>query len=420
MTPDRTRPPAYSQTFEIDIKEAETTYFGQTPVHVIKAGDQDVVKLEVLFPGSGSRLDQKKGESYLTWKLLAQGTTTRSAEDIAGLFDQFGGFTENFPSLDTPSFTLYCLNRHLDNLLPVLADVVRDAAFPQDEFQLNQDIIREQLRIQNNKNNILASKLFREHLFGEDHPYGKVMKEEDLDALNQEDVQKFYSGHGKQPEILVSGKLSDDQIRKIGEHFYTSEERSNSGFEAGTASGSPADFYLEKDKSLQSSLRIGLQTIPKNHPDYLPLRIATHALGGYFGSRLMKNIREDKGYTYGIYSSLVSLEKTSYFIIGSDVQKEFRENAVEEIHKEIMQLSDHPLDVVELQMVKNHLLGSFQSSISSPFALADKFKGVHYYGLDYSYYQHFMQKIQEITAEEISEVMQKYLHPDNMLHVIVG
>ncbi len=420
MTLDRTRPPAYSQTFDISLKEAETHYFGSTPVHVVQAGDQEVIKLEILFPGAGSRMDIKKGESYLTSKLLDQGTPTRTAEEIAETFDQYGGFTESSPSLDTPSFTLYCLSRNLEKLLPVLEDVIRNASFPEDEFQLTQDIVREQLRIQNNKNNILASKLFREKLYGEDHPYGKIMMEDDLNNLKQADVHSFYSRYAAHPELIISGKISQADIQRIGSVFSTGSERQSTPFELPEITSTETNFTLEKEKSLQSSLRIGLRTIPKSHEDYLSLKIATHALGGYFGSRLMKNIREDKGYTYGIYSSLVNLEKATYFIIGSDVQKEFREDAIREVHKEIKNLLDEPLQVTELQMVKNHLLGSFQSSISSPFALADKFKAIHYFGLDYTYYHRFVEKIQTITAREIQETMHTYLPVDKMLHVVVG
>jgi predicted Zn-dependent peptidase len=420
MVLDRTRPPAYSQTFNLSIREAETRFFGQTPVHLLRAGEQDVVKIEVLFPGAGSRMDDKIGESYLTWKLLSQGTPTRTAEEISSTFDQYGGFIEHSPSLDTPSFTLFCLNRHLDKLLPVLEDVIKNASFPEDEFELNRTIAREQMRVQNSKNNVFASKLFRQKLFGEVHPYGKIMEEEHLDALVPADISGFYHTHGKYPEILISGKLEDRQVEAVGQLF--ARENKGGANEVSIRQGitTPEEFYLEKEKSVQTSLRIGLETIRKDHPDFISLKIATHALGGYFGSRLMKNIREDKGYTYGIYSSLVALENATYFIIGTDVQKEFYKDAIREIHKEIAALADEPLTVTELQMVKNHLLGSFQSSITSPFSLADKFKGVYLHGMDYSYYQQFVNRIQEITGEEIQEMMHRYLPSDKMLHVGVG
>jgi zinc protease len=420
MTLDRTRPPAYSQTFELSIKEAETRHFGATPVHVVQAGDQDVVKIEVIFPGSGSKLDVKKGQSYLTWKLISQGTPSRTAEEIAGTFDQYGGFIENSPSLDTPSFTLYCLNRHLDNLLPVLEDVIKNASFPEEEFLLTQQIVRQQMRVQNSKNNVLASKLFRQKLFGPEHPYGKIMEEEDLDALTPDDISTFYRAHALSPEIILSGKIDEHQIEVIGSRFQRDSNSPSSVQSSADYIHTFEDFHLEKEKSLQSSLRIGLETIPKNHPDFISLRIATHALGGYFGSRLMKNIREDKGYTYGIYSSLVTLENTTYFLIGTDVQKEFYKDAIREIHKEVNTLINEPLTVTELQMVKNHLLGSFQSSITSPFALADKFKSIYLFGLDYAYYQEYIEKIQTITSQEIQEVMQRYLPVGKMLHVTVG
>lgn len=419
MLPDRTRPPAYAQTFELDLRQVERLPFTAANIFAMRADAHDVVKIEFIFPHGGSRNDRLPGQSYMTWKMLSQGTRSRDAQAVAEAFDQYGGFLEANPSLDDPSFSLYCLSSKLDQLLPLLREVIQEPAFPEDELALNRDIIRQQIRVQNSRNSVVASKLFRQNLFGENHPYGKVLEEDHLTGITHDVLESFYRERAGKPDILISGHWEDrhiEQLAAIVEGEYTSQKSNPPDMDLPRAT----EIYEEKESSLQSSLRIGLVTIPKTHPDFIPLKISCHALGGYFGSRLMKNIREDKGYTYGIHSTLVTLDPCSYLTIGADVQKAFRNEAVQEIFHEISRLAGDEMQGEELQMVKNHLLGSFQSSITSPFSLADKFKSIHYHGLDYGYYSRYIDTIQSITAEKIKEMIATYLRQPDMTTVMVG
>ena len=165
---------------------------------------------------------------------------------------------------------------------------------------------------------------------------------------------------------------------------------------------------------------MGKILVNKSHPDYKKILVANEILGGYFGARLMKNIREEKGYTYGIYSTIVPLKNSCYMVIGTDVKREFTQNTLQEIYKEIGILSDTLVPDNELETIRNHMIGSFQSNLNSPFALADKFKGVHFHGLDYSFYSQYFNILKQITSREIREIARQYLAPNSMSQVVIG
>ena len=415
---DRTKPPVFSQTFELTIPRATTEKRNGTLFHWIQAGKLPAYKVEVIFRSGGSFYDDLPGTAYLANKMLTYGTIARSHAEIVGTFERYGAFVKVSPGFDDPVISVYGLNHNAEKVIPVLADVIHQSTFPGKEFELVRKISIEQLQIQNSRNGVQASKLFREALFGKDNQYGRVMQVKDLEELRPEHIRDFFKSNYKNYEVLSTG-IFEPSLKSLLE-----------GELAGGVSESPIDdyelpdsvsqAYHEKEKSLQSSLRIGKIMPHKSHEDYIPLRICLHALGGYFGSRLMKNIREEKGYTYGIYASMVPLRHASYMVIGGDVQKEHRQDAIDEVYKEIARLQQEPIAERELQMVRNHLLGSLQSDLSSPFSLAEKFKGVHLFGMDYSYYDKLIDSIQTISAEHIREIAVKYLDTASITEVSVG
>jgi len=415
---DRTIPPASAHTFELNIPQAQTEQRRDTLFHWISAGKLPAYKLEVLFRSGGSFFDPQPGTAYITNKMLTYGTNSRSHAAIVGTFEQFGAFVKVNPSFDDPSISIYGLNHNAAEVIPVLADVVRNSVFPDEEFELVRRISIEQLHIQNSRNSVQASKIFREALFGKDHPYGRVMGIEDLEQMKGENIREFYHSFCGDYEVITTGILDKELKDLITGHLDGSSASRPTG-EQETAEFA-SKIYREKEKSLQSSLRIGIVLPHKSSPDYIPLRICIHALGGYFGSRLMKNIREEKGYTYGIYASMIPLRHASYMMIGGDVQKEHRQDAIDEVYHEIRRLQDENIPERELQMVRNHLLGSLQSDLSSPFSLAGKFKGVHLFGLDYSYYDQLIETIQRISPDTIREMAVKYLPVNQLTEVSVG
>src|SRR5690606_6305244 len=175
-----------------------------------------------------------------------------------------------------------------------------------------------------------------------------------------------------------------------------------------------------RKKSVQSSIRIGSWSIPKTHPDFIALTVFNTILGGYFGSRLVKNIREDKGHTYGIYSSLAEIGDLNYWVIAADVQKAFYPDVLKEIYHEIHVLTEVEIHADELEVVRNYLIGQMLKQFSSSFDLIDRFKAVHHSGMDFDYYAQKLAFLKSFKAQDMIYIGQKYFSNPPFIEVIVG
>src|SRR5690606_5226367 len=390
------------------------------PLYYIEAGKQPVVRLEFIFK-AGAWYEDSKGASYFAAKMLSEGTQQKSSAQISYEVEKFGAYLDFNPTLDYSIVTLECLSKHLNNLLPLLHEILRQPTFPEDELVTLKNIKAQQTRVQNEKSSFLASKKFREAIFGEAHPYGKDLTLEDIDKLTRDDVRSFYDQYYTLPfEILISGLPDSGFIADINKIFGQTVLQKAAADPTYISHPISSPTIIEKEANLQSSIRVGKKLLTKDQPDYVKLLIVNEILGGYFGSRLMKNIREDKGYTYGISSALVPLRNDGYFIIGTDVNKENTRNTLQEIYKEIEVLQTTLISDDELNTVRSFMIGSFLSEINTPFALSDKFKGVHLYGLGYDFYDSYLQTVNNITSTEIRDLAQQYLQRDTFSEVIVG
>lgn len=418
---DRKIAPPFKRVANIAIPQAKRTCLDNgIPLYYIEAGKQPVVRLEFIFK-AGAWYEDNKGASYFAAKMLSEGTQQKSSAQISYEVEKFGAYLELNPTLDYSIVTLECLSKHLNNLLPLLHEILRQPTFPEDELVTLKNIKAQQTRVQNEKSSFLASKKFREAIFGEAHPYGKDLSLEDIDKLTRDDVRSFYDQYYTLPfEVLISGLPNSGFIADINKIFGQTVLQKAAADPTYISHPISSPTIIEKEANLQSSIRVGKKLLTKDQPDYVKLLIVNEILGGYFGSRLMKNIREDKGYTYGISSALVPLRNDGYFIIGTDVNKENTRNTLQEIYKEIEVLQTTLISDDELNTVRSFMIGSFLSEINTPFALSDKFKGVHLYGLGYDFYDSYLQTVNYITSTEIRDLAQQYLQRDTFSEVIVG
>jgi predicted Zn-dependent peptidase len=178
--------------------------------------------------------------------------------------------------------------------------------------------------------------------------------------------------------------------------------------------------FIEKPDAIQSAVRVGRLLFNKKDPDYFKFQVLNTVLGGYFGSRLMANIREDKGYTYGIGSGLASLVNGGYFFISTEVGVDVTNNTLSEIYKEIKLLREQPVNNEELETVRNYVLGQFLRSVDGPYSLADKFKAIWEFGLGYDYFENYFKAVKTITPKEIQELANKYLQEEDLIELVVG
>jgi zinc protease len=421
---DRTIAPISHLPENIDLVKAETIELSnKTLLHIINAGTQEVVRLEIVFQ-AGSKYEVKNGVSYFTSKMLSEGTSTRTSKEITEYLELFGAFYELHHGPDSFNITVYSLKKYLKEVIDVVVDLLTNPSFPGEELHNLLNITSQSIKINQNKTSYLASNQFKQSLFGSGNPYGKVLNEEAISKVDKNDLFDFFNTYikGKAFDIVVAGNIDSSVIKAIEAAFGKIHLQKTKLISAGKLKdiASTTIEVVQKADSLQSSLRLGNLTIRKNHPDYFNLVIINEILGGYFGSRLMKNIREEKGFTYGISSSVVHLRDLSYFVIGTDVKKENTQETLDEIQKEIEVLRSTPIPTEELETVKNYLIGSFLSSINTAFALADKFKSIYFFNLDYSFYSEYLQSIRKSNSKLLLETANQYLDYSNMTKVVAG
>jgi zinc protease len=313
----------------------------------------------------------------------------------------------------------------LPSTLPLLEELLKRASFPEHEFKTYIQNKRQKFLVDETKVATIARKKFTQILFGDAHPYGHYLVESEFEGINR---NLFADFHGKaytpdKCHIVVSGKMDPRLDDLLGTHFGGADWKATAALvsvKAKIITDTQRIHYVERKDAVQNAIRIGRMLFNKTHSDYMGMQVLNTLLGGYFGSRLMSNIREDKGYTYGIGSGVVGLKQAGYFFISTEVGVAVCKDALKEIYIELARLRDEPVSVEELDLVKNYMLGTFLRSADGPFALADKFKGLYDYNLDYSYYKKYVQTIKAITPAELQALANKYLRQEDLFELVVG
>jgi zinc protease len=379
---------------------------------------QKIVKVEVIFK-AGKWYESSPGQSHFTAAVIDKGTATKSSKEIAQIFDYYGAQVEISPGYDFTSISLYTMEKHLPEIFAVFKEIITCPTFPEEELILQKEIYVQNLKINNQKNSFVASKLLRKNIFGENHPYGRILEEKDVDQLTVEDLKIFFKRDFHPVEIYLLGNLNPGQFEWLTQEFNFVPPQKNEGMNFPTEPGRMSQL-LAKPGSVQSSIRLGKQIINRLHPDYFSVILLNHILGGYFGSRLMKSIREEKGLTYGIYSAINPFKNDCIISIGADVNNDQLEIARKEIKKELEVLKEIPISEEELTIAKNHFLGTLQLEVANPFAVLDKIKSIRLNGLSQNYYDDLFSSIGSLRSESLLETAKKYFEPDSFQEVVVG
>ena len=418
---DRTVAPLFSTSRSIELPSVKkltvsnhfnTYYFDQVK--------QALIKIDVVYK-AGKWQETFAGVAHFTAQLIEKGTTGKKSHEIAGVFDQYGSHVEITPGFDYTTISLYCLSNKIREVLPLFLEILSTPSFPKDELELAKSIFAQNLKINNEKNSFVASKLIRKNIFGESHPYGSSVEEKTLQKINQNTLKDFFAERFDPFEIYITGRSENteldfiiDQLKKLSSIKSVTKPAQHS------LSIGPKEEYLQKDESVQTSLRLGKRSINRNHQDYFDLLFLNHILGGYFGSRLMKNIREEKGLTYGINSSVNTFLNDSFFVIGADVNKENQEITIQEIRNELQSLREVKINDQELEIAKSHFLGSLQIDMANPFSVMDKIKNVNLNGLKPTYYNDLFSRVSSLTSDHLITTAQTYLSDSDLFIVKVG
>ena len=384
-------------------------------------GSQEVIQLEFNFY-SGSKYQEKSLIAGYVSKMIGEASSNYVSGEIMDKIDYFGAFLQSDSDRDMSHVTLFTIQKQLNHILPVFAEALLNPTFPERELNIHLQNGKQNFKVENEKVGYRCRQLFTELLF-KNHAYGKFADETAYDELSASMLVDYYKKmySASNGLIVVAGKFDDSLYSQLEKEFGVIPIGKNIRNSQKMISSKSEKVYEEKPGAIQSGIRIGrVLNVKYGSNEFFKLQIINTILGGYFGSRLMSNIREDKGYTYGIGSAIVSMEDAIFFFISAEVGADVTNETLQEVYFELNRLCDEMVPKEELLMVKNYMLGSMLKSSDGPFSMADKYKTVYLKGEDLSFYDRYISMINNVTSEELLIVAKKYFNPEEMLEVVVG
>ncbi len=423
MSLDRSKAPQFSLPTEFALPAPQQFQLGTgSSVFYFPTPGIEAVKLEVIGTSSRSVLPNSQALiPSFTLQMLQEGTTQSTAQQLAEFFDYHGA--EVYPTLSytQEGLSLLCIKKYLPTILPIFISLFSEALFPEENLAKRKSQRALSLKLDQEKPSSRAGQLFKKGLFGPEHPFGQEITEAHISEITPALLQAYYQDHlWKDCSLFLSGDFKTQELEQLLATMEQLPLKQGAKKQALPTPAATAFLLEDREDAVQSSIRLGAWSIPKSHVDYPALAVFNTLLGGYFGSRLVKNIREDKGHTYGIHSSLVEWDQYAYWVIAADVKKAHQEEVFAEIDKEIQILRTVLASPEEIEILRNYLIGQLFTKFSSPFDLIDQFKGVYYAGLDFSFYEKRFETLKKFTAADLLSIGNRYFSSPDRVQVRVG
>lgn len=392
---------------------------------IINAGEADIVRIDLLFKG-GKWTQTQRAQAALTAAMLKYGTKRYSYSKICELLDYYGAWLDMSATRDYITITLHSLTKYVRETLDVVASMILEPTFPEEEFTVLLNKTRERHKVNLSRGEYVSIMRLLNVLYGNVHPLGQQTTFADYDALSAKKLSEYHRRHfhSRNCSIFIAGKVTDETVSVVEQMFGNEpfgEQQSPirlstylPDIEAGKR------FFNEKPDAAQSCVRIGMHSVGYLHPDALPLKILITLFGGYFGSRLMSNIREEKGYTYGIYAMSDYGDDESMLLIAANTAHEYVEPLIGEVYHEITRLQNERVPEVELDLVKNYMIGDLLRSYENAFAIDDGWIECEMRTLPDSFFTDTFEVIKSITADRLRDLAQQYLIADEMKEVVTG
>lgn len=394
-------------------------------VHVLPFNNLDYTNI-LLSVKSGTQVQSKMLQAATTNRMLREGCDGYDSEKLAEELDYYGTTYRAATSTLCSEVIMSAVSKHLPKMLPLLHNIVFSPTFPSKEFGISCEIGKQNLIHSMQEVSYMSNRQLKVMLFGENHVYAKAADPEDYDCVTIDDLRDYHSRFylPNNVEFFISGKLTDVEFNLLNDIYgkmpcprilIPQPE------EPQPETCSDVRRLIEKDGCLQSAVSMGCITIGQQHPDYLKLRLLISVLGGYFGSRLMSNIREEKGYTYGIYAQLVAYTNFSTIVISSQTATEYTNALIEEVYKEIDRLLTEPIPSEELEMVKRYYTGMYLQQVSKGIDLISDYRVKVLNNVDTkTYYQQWWDVLHNTSSEELLQIAKKYLKPADFRVSIAG
>ncbi len=410
--------------FNLQLKQSEQfTLDNGVPVYSINAGAQEVTLVELVF-NAGNWYEDQNIVAGTTNYLLKNGTSKKSAFEINEHFEYYGAYLNRNCYNETANITLHCLNKHLKDVLPVVSELITDSIFSEEEIAIYKQNQIQRLKVSLQKCDFVANRFIDEYLFGFSHPYGRYTSIPDFEALTREQILTFYNDYYVNGKciIFVAGNLPDDIFQQLDTVFGHLPLNKNFAAEKNytvAPSAQKKQRIINDSAGVQGAVRIARPFPNRHHPDFIKVQVLNNLLGGFFGSRLMSNIREDKGYTYGIHSYFENHVQESAWMISTEAGRDVCEATISEVYKEMEILKEELVDDEELLLVRNYMIGSILGDLDGPFQIIGRWKNYILNGLDESYFYKSINTIKTITAEEIQQLAQKYFVSKEFYELVV-
>lgn len=392
-------------------------------VYAVNAGTQEVLSLELVF-SAGNWFEQQNNIAAATNYLIKNGTKSKTAFQLNEHFDYYGSHLSRGCYNETANIVLHCIDRHFATHLPVIAEMITDAIYPQHELDIYKQNMQQRLTVNLKKCDFVAGRLIDEYVFGKDHPYGVYSNKEDYDALQQEQLQDYYKKYYTEGKCIIfaAGLLPanfEQELNKTIGQLPLNQKEIPTIIHPLTPAEEKKYRIANDPNGVQGAIRLAQPFPNRHHPDFQPIQVLNTLFGGFFGSRLMSNIREDKGYTYGIHSYILNHISTTAWMISTEAGRDVSEATITEIYNEMKDLREELVDEEELQLVKNYLIGTILGDLDGPFHIIGRWKNLILNGLDEQYFYKSVNIIKNISAKELQELANKYLHPEKFYELVV-
>jgi len=390
-------------------------------VYAVDAGAEEVMMVEWVYY-SGDWYEEKNLVAAATNFMLKNGTSKKTAFQINEHFEYYGAYLNRTAYNETSTITLHTLTKHIEQLLPVVREMLTDSVFPEEELAIYKKIMQQRLSVNLLKCDFVAHRFIDAYLYGEGHPYGRYSRSEDYEALKREQLVAFYDKYYRQGKFImfVAGKLPKNLEGMLNQNFgdLANNKIASLNYVAQPA-GEKKQRIINDPNGVQGAIRIARPFPNRHHPDFLKAQVLNSLFGGFFGSRLMANIREEKGYTYGIHSYIQNHIEQSAWMISTEAGRDVCEAAVKEIYHEMEVLRSELVDEEELLLVRNYMMGSILGDLDGPFQIIARWKNIILNNLDEKYFYNSIKTIKTITAEEVKQLAGKYFRPEEFYELVV-
>ena len=415
-----TQPPlTLPSDLEVQAADMQTLANG-VRLYTLPTDDFEVLRITFVFR-AGSTAQQVPFSASATANLLAEGSQRLTAHEIAERLDYYGSWFDVNLDRDYAYVCFATLSKFYRETLEVAEEILLLPVFPEEELRTYCAKRRQRLQIERQKVDVKAREAFARAMFGASHPYGISFDEALYDTLTREQIKAFYRTHytAENCFVVCSGRIGDEERRAVAA-IAEALPRGEAAVPQFPAPETRGEERITHPGAVQSAIRVGRLLFDRRHPDFVGMQVVAAVLGGYFGSRLMRNLREEHGYTYGVVAAMVNFEQAGYLAIATQVGAEATNEALAEIYAEIERLRTEPVPDEELALVKRIMAGEMMRILDGPFGIADVTIENILCGEENTVVGENLRRIEALTPNDIQQLVRRYLAREDLVTAVVG